>query len=387
MKLQDYLNTNDLRKAIDDNYIDKRMSPCNNFYLLDYSRSAQYDQVWTSTITKCRGLIIDNNNDDIVGMVPVKFFNLTESVPSHLSMYKDCIDKKLRFIATEKMDGSFICTFFDKYQKKWRCATRGSFSSPQAIWSENWLHTNTNPKMLLPGDSYIFETIYPENRIVVDYGKTEELVMLTGFRECNDRRDWAELSRDEIILISSMLRVRWVPEHHFNSIDDVVKDCETLDSNHEGYVLQFENGFRIKCKGQDYVKLHRILLGLTSKSIWAHIDRNTWTIKKDFLMLVPEEFLPSVESFGNNLIEAIKSEFDIVMEAKDLSVQLAIEIFGGSYTKRDYVVNILKKRFPKEIFHKILLAYGNRIDDLKEAIWEEHKPEFEKLSTLGDEEE
>lgn len=382
MKLQDYINTNDLRKAIDDGYVDKKTSPCGNFYLLDYSRSATYDQMWTPVTIRCRGLIVDNNNDDIVGMVPVKFFSLSESVPHHLSMYKECIDKKMRFIATEKMDGSFICTFFDKYQNKWRCATRGSFASDQAIWAENWLYKNAKVGMLMVGDSYIFEVIYPENRIVVDYGSTEEMVMLTAFREFDCGKDWAELSRDEIILISSMLQVRWVPEHGFNSIDEVVKNCELLDGNHEGYVLRFENGFRVKVKGKIYTELHKILCGLTTTAIHDNIDLDAWQIKREFLIGVPEEFLPSIETYGTELINKIKSEYDDIVEDAKISVDMVIEKFGGCYTKKEYVTEIVSKQFPKRDFHKILWAYGKHYDKLKHIIWKEHRPEFAKMTTV-----
>ena len=42
--------------------------------------------------------------------------------------------------------------------------------------------------------------------------------------------------------------------------------------------------------------------------------------------------------------------------------------------------------FPKKLFNKILLAYGGKVDELKEQIWKEHQPEFKKMTIIGEDE-
>ena len=59
-------------------------------------------------------------------------------------------------------------------------ATRGSFSSDQArhatkVWRERYAGTEVRP-----GVTYLFEIVYPGNRIVVDYGDLDDLVLLGG---------------------------------------------------------------------------------------------------------------------------------------------------------------------------------------------------------------
>jgi hypothetical protein len=53
-----------------------------------------------------------------------------------------------------------------------------------------------------------------------------------------------------------------------------VFDAQDLESlprdtqNFEGYVVRFENGLRVKVKLDDYVRLHKLMTGITPNRIW-----------------------------------------------------------------------------------------------------------------------
>lgn len=45
-------------------------------------------------------------------------------------------------------------------------ATRGSFESDQALWATEWIQKRFRPVDFLAGYTYLYEIIYPENRVV-----------------------------------------------------------------------------------------------------------------------------------------------------------------------------------------------------------------------------
>lgn len=391
MKLYDYIPLSVLDKAIDDGYVERKDSPCGNFFLLDYTREATFDQVWNDATSKCRGLVVDNT-DDIVGMCIPKFHNLSEGAPHHLKKYKECIDSGMKYEVYEKVDGSFGNVWWNKYTDRWQCSTRGSFESDQAKWANEWLNKKLATENLIDvgwnsynhnGDraNFIFEIIYPDNRVVVDYGDMKELVLLTGYVIGWDEA--TELNYEEISYACKHNEFVMVSAFDM-SIDRVIKKCETLDANHEGYVIKFENGFRVKCKGAAYCNLHRILSGLSTKAVWENIDPVTWELNQEWLKAVPEEFKREIEEYAGLLMLRMDVHYNDVDTAYTKAQRLCSEKFGGQWTKKELVVDILKPNFSKDLFCKVLQAYGGKFDDICRDIHKEHQPEFKKMTTIVD---
>ena len=139
-----------------------------------------------------------------------------------------------------------------------------------------WNHPVEIELQLDTGLTYCVEILYPENRIVVNYGGREDLVLLAAF--CSDG---TEVPFNKIV-------------HHWNDIGSVVKSyaAPTLgellvraESNlgientlgivggtdAEGFVLRFQSGIRAKVKYSEYVRLHRLLTGITQRDIWRAV--------------------------------------------------------------------------------------------------------------------
>ena len=172
------LNEKDLDKAIADGYISVRPHPDSRELLIyNYTAKSQYERVWTKETLACRGLILNVPDDGEILVVARpfnKFFNLAE------------LDKipEGKFVAQEKMDGS-LGIIYQAPDGLPSVATRGSFASEQAEWATQWLRKR--PKFVAAAQSAIsrnhtllVEIIYPKNRIVIDYGELEELVLLTA---------------------------------------------------------------------------------------------------------------------------------------------------------------------------------------------------------------
>ncbi len=71
MKLFEYVNEKELREMMDAGYINMQMHPSAPLYIYNYSKICQIDGMWNDTTEKCRGLIVDSN-DNILWIPNIK---------------------------------------------------------------------------------------------------------------------------------------------------------------------------------------------------------------------------------------------------------------------------------------------------------------------------
>jgi RNA ligase len=156
-----------LPEMLREGYVCVQRHPTVPLYIYNYTSKAQYERVWNEVTLQCRGLILDANGR-VVARPFRKFFNLEEvqDLPAG------------PFEVYEKLDGSLGILYWlgdEAY-----LATRGSFASEQSRRANGILQARY--RHVLPrldrGHTYLFEIIYPENRIVVNYGGREDLVLL-----------------------------------------------------------------------------------------------------------------------------------------------------------------------------------------------------------------
>jgi RNA ligase len=168
-----------------------------------------------------------------------------------------------------------------KTKGEWILATRGSFTSPQAIKGKEILSKH-DISAIRKDNTYLFEIIYPENRIVVDYGDEEKLVVLgaihteTGDEIPDSSLYWLKDCGFEIVTTYKT----WGETY------DLLK--EEISKHKEGYVIRFKNGFRMKIKGEEYKRLHKILTGISSRDIWEYAKDGKPL--NELLDKVPDEF-------------------------------------------------------------------------------------------------
>ncbi|MCL2597534.1 MAG: hypothetical protein FWD66_07750 [Paludibacter sp.] len=242
-----------LEEMIARRFINVQKHPEFPLWLYNYSKRAQHFDVWNEATCACRGMIL-NYKMNIVSRPFRKFFSYQEVVPQILPHGK--------FTVTEKIDGSLGISYW--YAGNWHIATRGSFTGKQAIRANRILHQKyeVNLPKMKSEYTYLFEIIYPENSIIVDYGQREELVLLavidtdTG----NEIFDFENLTFSKPKIFDGI-----------NSFDDVMKlNC----NNAEGFVLRFESGERLKIKFEGYKRLHKIMLGITENKVWNYISKD-----------------------------------------------------------------------------------------------------------------
>ncbi|NMF57246.1 RNA ligase [Pseudanabaena yagii] len=298
------INLERIDQLITEGYITKRPHSSGELFIYNYTAKAQYDRLWTPETMQCRGLILDRNGA-IASRPLIKFFNLQEhqeSLPSE------------PFDVYEKLDGSLGILYW--YQDQPYIASRGSFNSDQAVKANQILYSLYADSIPLLDRSltYLFEIIYPANRIVVNYGDYEALVLLAVIETASGR----EYSIEEFSHLGFPIAKKY----------DGLKNLEAIaklnEQNQEGFVIRFESGLRLKFKFADYVKLHRVLTQVTSKVIWEMLrDQMPF---EDILEHVPDEFYDWVKSTKATLLgqyqqieDQAKADFERIVAVVDRS--------------------------------------------------------------------
>ena len=242
--------------------------------LFNYTQAAQYEARWNFFERVSRGLIIHRSTGEVVARAFDKFFNwgergLTSNAP-------------IRTI-TEKMDGSLGILYRDN--DGYKISTRGSFTSDQALWATEFLNRNHPLPNLPTAWTLLFEIVYPENRIVVDYAGRQALILLA----IRNRLDGSYLDFSQVETVATQYGFATPRTFRFASLAEIVAAQKELDANHEGWVVEFGDGQRFKFKGERYSELHRLITGLSFKFALELVVSGTTEQARSML---PEEYLP-----------------------------------------------------------------------------------------------
>lgn len=174
-------------------------------------------------------------------------------------------------LVTQKLDGSLgIHYWYDHHEG---IATRGSFTSPQAQWASAWYEAkkaafkglDKYDRIEWPyGTTALFEIIYAQNRIVVDYDF--EGLVLIGLVDNEMGYEWDLRRMKEVAEYNEIPLVKTYHDLPLSQLKDMNVE------NEEGYVLTYfkrdEPPLKVKIKMADYVRLHRVVTGMNPRGIW-----------------------------------------------------------------------------------------------------------------------
>lgn len=320
-------------------------------YIWNYSRTAQYEQVWDEITINMRATITDHDGNVVARSFP-KFFNYEELSEIPNRPYK----------LYEKMDGSLILLF--NYDNEWIVASKGSFTSEQAIKSSEIIeHYDLEclPKHL----TYSFELIGRSNQIVVDYGPVDKLVMLAAFNKNGGEYHISEFADCGTNLVTEYKT--WG------------EDWETLkkeiSDNREGYVVRFDNGYRMKIKGETYIKLHRIITNLSNIDIWEHLRDNKI---EELLQMVPDE----MDSWVKKVIQDLRYNCYYIRETTG---KLHDRFRYGLYndvdpepTRKEFSEYVMKQE--KHLRPILFAIWDGDKEKVDEIIWKLVRPKHSKFT-------
>lgn len=271
--------------------------------LFNYTDHTTYSKEWCEYTKAARGLILHKDTGEVVARPFPKFFNLGEMPETQL---QNLPNEPYRVF--EKMDGSLGIIYY--YNNKWNVATRGSFDSEQAVKGLELLK-KYDLEWFDPGCTYLVEIIYPDNKIVVNYGKDEKLVLLAIINKYDGHEFpiWVETN-------STGMKA---PEAFSYSIEEAIELKSQLPKDQEGFVIRFQSGLRVKIKGDEYLKIHKMISNMSPLSFWESMVDGV--VNKEYLAQLPEEFKAEFEPMVARLEERYKEVMkDIIKDYVELDI-------------------------------------------------------------------
>lgn len=343
-----------LEKYLSERKITRRKHPYLPIYVYKYSQETTFSREWDEITLQMRGTVLDEDGNRLSNPFP-KFFNLEELEGLNIPF-----PKKKPWRVYDKLDGSLVEVF--KYKDGVVVATGGSFESIQAQVAQKMLWEKHKEFMLnlKDGWTYLFEFIFPENKIVVDYGSEEKLVLI-GVRDL-DGYDF-NIERFENLGFE-------LPESYELDIDGILKKQSRPDFiNKEGFVVKWADGFRVKIKYIEYLRLHKLISGVNERFVWEFLKDG----KEIELENVPDEVFQFIEDTKKDLNKKYVELYERTYETfHDILNELP-----AVYSQKDFAIKVGHPE-NKKISGLLFSMHKDDMNRVKESIWKRLKPKYEK---------
>jgi len=359
MRLSEIFDPLALTDMIDLGMVKSQRHPTLPFMILNYTPKAVYSKTWNDVTLACRGLIIKETSLDpeVVARPFPKFFNWDQAEAGKLPVGMA--------VVAPKMDGSLGVLY--QTPSGFAMATRGSFTSPQAVRATQMFERFAPIDFFepLPDKTYLFEIIYPENRIVVDYGSDERLVLLEVIDNETGLSDLAEFDSCNWMDKADRKTVH-LGDKDGDAMHKLLDECP---EDEEGLVFYFpQHNKRLKMKKAEYMRLHRIVTGVGTKTIWHTLSqRGNFD---ELLDRVPDEFYDWVKK----TVADFNMQYDqmhFALHAQYVNVRAGLPV---DFTRKDFA-QYVKKHYPETMGLLFQILDGK---DLHDSIWAKLKPVYEK---------
>lgn len=341
-------NLKEFRKR--EKYINEQKHDHLPLIIWNYKHSCQHDKAWDVYTRTTRGLVTDIEGNVIARPFP-KFFNIGEIPEASLENLPFEIPQ-----ITEKMDGSLGIQYYDNDLPS--ITTRGSFNSDQAIFATEWIRARYRRDDFKEGYTYLYEIIYPENRIVVDYRGEKKLTLLAIINiETGEELDLKEEAE--------RLKITY-PKVFEGVLAEALDMMSSLPGNEEGFVARYKNGLRIKMKGEEYIRLHRLITNFSTKSIWECLknNQNLDSILQD----VPDEFYIWTKKKETELKER---------HSKLVSMAYKIHKKANEFnTRKDQAMYVQEKTKENRAVQALVFGYLDG-KEVNKMAWKFLKPKYE----------
>ena len=352
-----------LNRMIKDRFVNVQSHPTLPLNIYNYSQSCQFEKMWNVVTMECRGLILDIDYN-IVARPLKKFFNAEEIGINEVN------EKMLNmsYNIFNKDDGSLGILYH--HQNEYGIATRGSFTSDQATWATTFIneHYSDELKKLNTDEfTYLFELVYPENRIVIDYHGESKLIAITKIEKSTGVSIWDFCEFKQEMNGLNFETVKQIPIATHTDFDSLkLKDIE----NEEGYVLQFFDDYRIKIKFETYVKIHRVATNVTARAIWDVLRKNENL--NELLEYAPDELFDWIE----NKAKELKTDHDEIMKNAKETYKLIVFNMKEGFTQKDFALQV--QEFVDSTSTRGFIFSLHQNKDITDGVWSLLRPEHEK---------
>lgn len=252
--LFDIVDENEYVQAVQQKHVNVHKHPELPYLLHNYSDQAVWEQNWNTATLTCRGLVTHAETGAVVARPYPKFFN-------HNQPGAPAIAPSDRVVVTDKADGSLGVLVPVPGGGTHVVATRGRWGSEQAaVATRMWQEKYDGRFIPNPRWTYLYEIVYPENRIVLNYEGLHDLILLGAV----DIRSGATVTVEEA---SEDWPGPKVETFSYTTFAQAL--AAPARENAEGYVVWVpEKDVRVKLKQDDYKRLHAIMTNTSERKIW-----------------------------------------------------------------------------------------------------------------------
>lgn len=343
----EFLNYAALPGLVNDRLLTRREHPDASLFIYNYTDRCQWERVWTNETRTCRGLILDPDGY-VVARPFRKFFNLGEHEGAAQGV--GYVPIGAPFKAYEKLDGSLGIAY--PLNGRTQIATRGAFASEQAGWANAWWAEHAADVQIPEGQTWLFEILYPENRIVVNYKGRTGLVLLAVIDNATGK---------DLPLPGHEWKGERAEVYDYADVGSLIASVED-PANFEGFVLRYETGERVKVKLDEYVRLHRLMSTCSSKSVWELLANGESL--DPVIERVPDEFYACVKRWETDL----RGKFHAI-ESECARLLPALAVPGD---RKATAINFTQQEHPAVLFR---MLDGK---DHASVIWKLLRPEYER---------
>lgn len=355
--LSEIFSEDDLNTAVADGFIESFAHPELPFLIYNYTEHTQYENSWNAATRACRGLIVDDNRRVIARPWP-KFFEYKPVGGQH-----GPVDLDAPVEVTDKLDGSLGILYPDGQGHA--IATRGSFTGKQAkhateLYRRKYAHA-WRPD---PALTYLFEIVYPDNRVVLDYGDTDELILLGACRI-------ADGTSVPIAQITNWPGPR-VPILPAATLREALTSPNRV--NAEGLVVtMYDTGLKLKVKQRDYVLRHRMVTGMSVLAVWEYLATG-----QGVNALIGSGHLPDeLHDWAREAISELQGRY-LALKTSALNAYAEItDRLGSEHTRKEYAMEAAK--YPELKAFLFSMADG-RNDKLDASLWRAIRPDGNELT-------
>jgi RNA ligase len=347
-----------------------------------YTEATAAHADWDAVTLNARGIVFEVATGKVVARPWHKFFNYHELFGDH-ELAKKTLEavKKAGLplgmdgipLMYDKLDGSLGIVY--EYDGKWYANSGCSFHSPQALWATKWINdhmvNSSSPfgcRLLMEPYTYLFEILWHLDKHPIRYPK-DEMVFLGMINTSTG-------DEERSITVRNMYARQFgshLPEQFdFSSIDKVAEICKTLPADHEGFVITWPSGFKLKMKGDAYIKLLGFYDKCTDKYMWraydpvmnifhANLDaEHHYAYIDDEPLVIPEELL-DIRNRMELYIDKFGKALDYIVSTGDF-----VKTMCASMKERALYI---KEHFPEEQ-NAALFSYvrGDKIENVKRIV-------------------
>lgn len=366
----------------------------NEYHIYNYTHKPYKNtELWDYFTLIARGLVLRVDSEwykkapsekpyypDYVEVAAVtwpKFFNVYEDLNP-----MDIFETADKWEISNKVDGSLGIIFFNTFEQKWQCCTKGSFTSNQAKFA-NKILKNTKTDGMTPGNTYLVEIVCSDNDLIIEYD-FEGLILLGAYTARGEEYTYDDLKYClECVNIGDEKLFNLVDFLNFTTIEELEKylNQTTRKEMIEGVVMKYyiNNAcHRFKWKTQTYLDFHWTRQKLSKKSIFQALSKSD----------------EDVEEMRDKIAEEHHMKFDQIVKNYRSKVHLAlvraktmlgiyyhaVENEGQEDSKAklvewlDKVLVSMENKSQKRDKSLILKAYSDGMDTFEKSWIQEKKP-------------